>query len=177
MKKELRAYYKNERKKNRNFDDNFIDHLLKLVNGYSNIALYMKIGSEVNLEKLINKLFLTKNIYLPVVKGKNLEFRKFTSFNDLSFDEAKILAPVTGDLIDHKQIDMMIIPCLAANYQGYRLGYGGGYYDRILQNYHGLKVGVVFENCLTNLHFQEPFDIPLDILVTEKRIIKITERN
>lgn len=177
MKKELRNYYYKKRQLNKNGDQNFINSLLKLVENFSNIALYMKINNEVNLEKLINKLFVHKNIYLPVVNGKKLEFRKFTSFDNLSYDDAKILAPVDGEKIEKQNLDCIVLPCLSANLKGYRLGHGGGYYDRYLQDYAGLKIGLVYENCLTTVDFQDHFDIPLDILVTEKKIIYIKERN
>ena len=139
MKKKLRKHFKKLRASNENMDDYFIDFLYTLVNKFSNIALYMKIGHEVNLEKLINKLFLIKNIYLPVVKGKELEFRKFSGFSSLSFDDANIKAPVNGELIDKNSLDVIVTSCLAANFQGYRLGYGGGYYDRYLKDFHGLN--------------------------------------
>jgi|SRR5690554_3747865 len=171
-KKDLRKKALKLQMNNANYDGVFNNKLLKLVGGFSNIALYMKINHEVNLESLINKLFLTKNIYLPVTKER-LEFRKFDSFASLAFDKAKILAPINGKLIDRKDLEVIIIPCLAANYQGYRLGYGGGYYDRYLKDYDGLTIGVVYENCLIDISFEEEFDIPLNILVTEKRVIKI----
>ncbi len=172
MKQELRIRFLEKRKENRSQEPFVINHLEKLVRDYANIALYMKINSEVDLHALIDKLLLTHSLYFPIVK-KELEFRQMKSWKDLGVDRAHIAAPLNGAVIDVAKLDVVIMPCIAANIYGYRLGYGKGYYDRALKEYKGVIIGVVYENCLIEDHFETINDVKMNYIVTEKRIIKI----
>lgn len=172
MKAELRKKYRALRKTNHVSPDHFIRNLSKLVEKCSTIALYMHILDEVNLESFINELFSSKQVYLPVIENKKMFFRNVTHLNQCVPDDAGILAPVDGRFIAVDHLDAIVMSCVAANQAGYRLGYGGGYYDQELQNYTGLKIGIVYENCITDIDFQNEKDIHLDYLVTEKRIIE-----
>lgn len=176
MKKELRLKFKQLRNENGNFDETISENLATLVQDYHHIAIYLKIGTEINLEPFISKYMHIKNLYVPYVKHKTkiLEFRKLSSLNNLVFDDAHIPSS-PQDAIAINKLDVIVLSCLACNLQGYRLGYGGGYYDQSLTNYQGLKIGIVYENCLTDIAFQEPFDIRLDYIITEKRIIAINK--
>lgn len=66
---------------------------------------------------------------------------------------------------------LCILPCLAADRSGFRLGYGGGYYDRFLSQNKLRTVAAVYRDFLTEVDFSEPFDIKADIIVTEEEII------
>lgn len=177
MKKELRVKFKEKRNLNINNDETICDKLYQLVKNYKNIAVYLSLDNEVNLEKLITKLLVNSNVYVPYVKkpSKILEFRQFTTFDNLIFDDAKILSSPILPVVNLNSIDVVIMSCLACNFDGYRLGYGGGYYDQTLKNYQGVKIGVVYDNCLTTVKFQDDYDIILDYLVTEKQVIVINK--
>lgn len=62
-----------------------------------------------------------------------------------------------------------LVPGLAFDRHGFRLGYGKGYYDRFLSGYTGLKIGVVYEGCLCQRLPHGYYDLPVDLLITEKR--------
>jgi 5-formyltetrahydrofolate cyclo-ligase len=171
MKKELRKIYRNLRKTNLNYDDIVCSNLYELVKKHSRIALYMSINHEVNVESLINKLLINQEVYLPYV-NEALEFHKLHSLSEITLDKANIQTG-TGEAIPIDNLDIIVMPCIACNFAGYRLGYGAGYYDKALQNYKGIKVGVTYENCLTEVRFDEEFDVRLNYIVTEQRIIKI----
>ena len=74
------------------------------------------------------------------------------------------------------EIDAAVIPGSVFDVHGGRLGYGGGYYDRFLVNDapQALRIGLAFEMQVVDKVPLEPHDQPLDILITEKRIVKIT---
>lgn len=65
-----------------------------------------------------------------------------------------------------------LVPGLAFDRHGFRLGYGKGYYDRFLSGYTGLKIGVVYEGCLCQRLPHGYYDLPVDLLITEKRAEK-----
>jgi 5-formyltetrahydrofolate cyclo-ligase len=85
-----------------------------------------------------------------------------------------IFEPITSlPFIDLEQVDMILIPALACDRQGHRLGYGGGFYDRFLVNQRGKKVGITFTEMLVNSLPIAAWDIRLDAVCTEAGIFEI----
>ncbi len=72
--------------------------------------------------------------------------------------------------IDLSQVDLILIPAIACNHTGYRLGYGGGFYDRFLANQSGFKLGIIFADYLVEKLPLEAWDLPLQAICTEKGI-------
>jgi 5-formyltetrahydrofolate cyclo-ligase len=85
--------------------------------------------------------------------------------------------PDRAILVPPEKIEIAVIPGSVFDIQGGRLGYGGGYYDRFLVNDapRALRIGFAFELQLVDKVPLEPHDQPLDILITEKRIVKIDQ--
>ena len=105
---------------------------------------------------------------LPVVigKGKPLEFRAWTPQSAMAAGVFGISYPSAGETVEP---DLLLISLLGFDAAGYRLGYGGGYYDRTLaaMAVKPLTIGVGFElGRLLSIHPQS-FDIPMDWIVTE----------
>jgi 5,10-methenyltetrahydrofolate synthetase len=96
------------------------------------LAAYWPIKSEVDCRDwLLQTLSSGVTVVLPVVEQRNsaLVFRQWHGEALSGRDQAGLPAPVQGQV---HQPDAILIPCLGFNAQGYRLGYGGGYYDRTL---------------------------------------------
>jgi 5-formyltetrahydrofolate cyclo-ligase len=73
-------------------------------------------------------------------------------------------------LIELEQVDLILIPTVACDRYGYRLGYGGGFYDRFLCNQQGYKLGIIFTDfCLDSLPI-ESWDIPMAAICTESGV-------
>ena len=72
-------------------------------------------------------------------------------------------------LFDSPQV--CVVPLLAYNDKLYRLGYGGGYYDRYLSNHNTIKIGICYDEQYIDFA-QEQFDVPMDIIVTPTRILR-----
>jgi len=70
-----------------------------------------------------------------------------------------------------KEIDAVVVPAVGFDYRGYRLGYGGGYYDRFLKDLRVFKVGVAFDCCIEKSFLKKPHDVPVDVIISEKRTI------
>jgi len=83
-----------------------------------------------------------------------------------------ISEPFTGEIIDDKEIDLVLVPLLCFDEMGYRVGYGNGYYDKFLANCRKdcLKVGVSFFEPIGEIEDVREFDIRLDYCVTPEKV-------
>lgn len=137
---------------------------------FDKFFVYKNFRNEVQTEEIVNWLFKNKKrIFMPkIIKNdiKIIEINKNTAFIQNKFG---IFEP-TGDPEDIDNF-VAIMPCLAVSETGNRIGFGGGFYDRFLFNKHALKIIVCFDFQVVNDFDAEEFDVPVDIIVTEKRII------
>jgi len=69
-------------------------------------------------------------------------------------------------IMDLKNIDLILIPAIACDRRGYRLGYGGGFYDRWLPNSSGIKAGIIFDEFYLNEIPKDIWDVRLDAIIT-----------
>ena len=145
---------------------------------YYIISSFISINSEINTVEL-NNFILKKNklLCLPVVFKKNnhLIFKEFTNKKNMvdGFKKIKEPAEQNKTLIP----DLLFVPCLAFDTLGFRLGYGGGYYDRTFSflkknKYKFLSIGYAFDAQKVSNVPKDQFDIRLDYVITEKQIYK-----
>ena len=82
-----------------------------------------------------------------------------------------ILEPLDTDAAAPQQIDLVIVPLLAFDENGIRVGYGKGYYDRYLKNCRQdcLKIGVSYFEAVPSIDDANEFDVPLDLCITPQR--------
>ena len=98
-----------------------------------------------------------------------MKFIKINSLSDLQPGAYGILEPKDGEEITDFTDSVCITPALSFDEKGYRLGYGGGYYDRFLADYTGVSVGICYEEFIGGIVTEE-YDLPVDIVVTEEDI-------
>ena len=141
------------------------------------IGIYYSIGSEVNTFEIIkHSLGMKKAISLPrIIDSDRIVFFKIieNSFEDIKMTKGKygILENSMSDSII-EEMDLLIVPGIAFDLQGNRIGHGKGYYDRFLsQRKANYIIGLAFENQIINKIPKTEYDIPVNVLVTEKRII------
>lgn len=144
------------------------------------LLVYYPIKSEVNILPLIQKAFeLGKEIAFPISKKSSyqLDFRKVNSLQELSVGAYGICEPYESAPLPalpiKKEEALCIVPALALDKNGGRLGYGKGFYDRFLKNFNGISLGVVFNELLCDYLPTEPTDIPLDIIITDTGSVTI----
>ena len=99
------------------------------------IGGYLAYGGELNISKLFEKRLLEEvEVYLPVVQDKELLFIKYKEGDELRKNKFGILEPLVAakpvNRVEANMLDIVLLPCLAADIMGNRLGSGFGYYDR-----------------------------------------------
>ena len=88
-----------------------------------------------------------------------------------------ILEPNENLPILHDTRDAIcIVPAFCNDFRGYRVGYGGGYYDRYLSSFSGAKIGVNFSDCVRPRLISGRYDVPVDLLVTDRYIRRCTQQ-
>lgn len=175
MKEHLRYEYKIKRKyfqhSAREVADGAIaDAILAAFADKQSFFVYYSYGSEADTHTLIERLVKEgKRVYLPRVEGKDMAVVPYSGEEQLVKSPMGIYEPVGGAY--YGDVDVVITPLLAVNHMGYRLGYGGGFYDRYFSSRGGLKVGIGYCLQLTDESFQDERDVPLDMFVCERGII------
>jgi len=135
---------------------------------------------EVDTYQIIRKAWdQNKKIVIPkcLPKQKVMDFRTITAFNQLESVYYGLFEPIETQtkLIGKDQIDLLIVPGLGFTRSGYRLGFGGGYYDRYLQDYHGKTLSLAFHQQMLEELPTEEHDIPVKKIITDQEILTIYE--
>lgn len=139
---------------------------------YLNIALYHEIGSEISTKYLHDMMFSPYLPIYPKVMEDGLVFGIERQRDNLVMSESGIPEPIhTSFPLD--KIEAIIIPGLAFDYNGNRLGYGAGYYDKALANFFGIKIGICFDEQLVEEVPVEPHDSTMNVIITESKFIHL----
>lgn len=135
------------------------------------IAMTISKGLEWDTQYLIKKGWEQgKTITLPISnkKTREMNFYKYHRQDPLENRWADILEPIADDAkyvpADHH--DLIIVPGLLFNHSGYRIGYGGGFYDRYLRYYNGISLSLAADFQLKQGMESETHDKPVDVIVT-----------
>ncbi len=180
VKKKLRAEFKDLRR-NMSFEEKnrkdmaILSRVLKLPE-YGNsetILTYVSTDIEVDTKALIEQALLDgKTVAVPrCTPGKiDMKFYVIRSLDDLEPGAFGVLEPIPKRCRELKKFEgsICVLPGLGFDVQGYRLGYGKGYYDRFLSKYEGENIGVCYNICLKSLLPHGRYDKMVDILVTDK---------
>jgi 5-formyltetrahydrofolate cyclo-ligase len=137
-----------------------------------NVLTYFPLKYEVQTQASLSDD--SKIWYLPRVNGNNLEVCLYDS-QQLVKGNFNIQEPTNDKISDLSFIDMVIIPCVAADKNGYRIGYGKGYYDRFLPNISRdcVKVLLVPSDLFFDNVFPDNYDVSANVIVTDKEIFRI----
>jgi len=143
------------------------------------VALFLSFDGELDTQPLIDQLWRAgKKVYLPVLhpfSPGNLLFLHYHPHSELLVNRLRIYEPKLDvrDVLPLAQLDVLITPLVAFDEQGQRLGMGGGFYDRTLQNWqqHGFQpVGYAHDCQGVEALPVEKWDIPLPAVVTPGKI-------
>ncbi|KQN64643.1 MULTISPECIES: 5-formyltetrahydrofolate cyclo-ligase [unclassified Erwinia] len=161
--------------------DLIAEHALSFapIAGAKSIALFLSVDGEINTRPLIAKLWQRKQrVYLPVLhpfSAGQLLFLRYEPHTELHINRLRIPEPPLDirQLLPLSELDVLMVPLVAFDSQGQRLGMGGGFYDRTLQNWqqHGfLPVGLAHDCQQVEQLPVAGWDIPLPALITPSYI-------
>ena len=162
-KQQLRKWAKKERKK---FDMETLSmklvEKLKETTEYKkakNIMIYYPKLDEINLLSLLDDK--SKNFYLPKIQGDDLLCCPYKKGDELCLSCFNTKEP-TSEAIKKTFIDLVIVPALAVDKNGYRLGYGGGFYDKFLEDADVFKMVCIQKELVLGTVYPEEHDIKID---------------
>lgn len=130
------------------------------------ILSYFSFGNELSTN-LINKLIIDrkKTLLLPQVdnKDKKLKAISITPNTEFFTSSFGIQEPIGNEELEP---DLFIVPAIALDKQGNRIGYGAGYYDKYLKDKKGIKIGIIYDFQLVDELKVEAHDISMDIVIS-----------
>ena len=150
------------------------DKFLSEFGHFESFATYWEINSEVKTSELINLLIhLGKTVYLPIYRKDSMGFGLYNGLKEAITNKMGAKEPM--NIIRLTNVDVIVVPALAFNREGFRIGYGVGFYDRVLKKIRTKhKVGFAYDFQIVDEIPIDPYDEPVDVVITEKNTYRRT---
>lgn len=136
------------------------------------ILMYNSLADELPTRSFLRKWNGRKHFYLPRVNGVNLDILPYDRTR-LELGSFHIEEPTGDDTVDPSTLEMIVVPAVAYDRKGNRMGRGKGFYDRLLADTRATKVGVGYEFQVFDQIPVESHDIPMDLVITQSSYIVI----
>ena len=144
---------------------------LELFKNAKTVGAYMPLPHEIDITLLFQRLETTW--FIPAFDEALGSYRLAELTEEFKTGKFGISEPASPEFAP-EELDLIIVPGAAFDHAGHRIGRGGGFYDRLLPQYNAVKVGACFDfQCLEDVP-SDPYDINIDLLVTESQILKYT---
>jgi 5-formyltetrahydrofolate cyclo-ligase len=140
------------------------------------VFCYVGVRKEIRTMPFIEAaLAAGKRVCVPRrLDGETMEAREITGANDLRAASFGLMEPKEDcPSVRSDKIELAVIPCLACDLRGYRLGYGAGYYDRYMVGANYARAALCMETALFGSLPAAEFDIKVSLVITEKRVHRI----
>ena len=115
-----------------------------------------------SLRSINKKIVVSKTDF----KNKDLSYWLLESDTVLVKTQKNLLEPINTIPVDPHKIDVFLVPLLVGDKKGNRIGYGGGYYDRLIKKYRPETVGLSLAPLLNHIQQIDTWDQPLDVIIT-----------
>lgn len=137
------------------------------------LLIYVSTPIEVDTQRIIRQALAEgKRVAVPrcVPDTRNMEFYYIRSLDELEPGAFGVLEPRPDPERLYREAEggLCIVPAFSYDWQGFRLGYGKGYYDRFLSRFEGNMVGICYSDCVQRSLPHGRYDRPVELLVTEK---------
>lgn len=143
---------------------------------YKSVGIVLPMQIEYDTWKLIDELLaMGVEVYSPQCHydDKSMTFHRLTSRDEVGKDEKNIPIPDINAPVNN-DVDLLIVPGLIFSPEGYRIGYGGGFYDRFLTHFKGDTASVIFSEQIGETIVHE-HDLPVNTLITDQEIFNVKE--
>ena len=137
-----------------------------------NILMYHALPDELETRNFLSKWKDRKRFFLPRVNGVNLEILPYDE-SRLELGAFHIEEPTGTNTVDPSELELIVVPAVAFDRKGNRLGRGKGFYDRLLATTKAAKVGVGYEFQLFDEIPAEEHDVPMDMVITQTTTVVI----
>jgi len=141
------------------------------------ILTYMPMRTEVDLRSLFTefpeKRWLIPRI-LPGEEGR-MVFHPYDPDNLILHPFGMVEPAQHLPQVSPSEVQLVLVPGLAFDHSGWRLGYGGGFYDRFLAGFEGVSVGIVFQALLLDMLPHDEYDVPVDWVVCEGKFFEVNK--
>ena len=186
IKNELRRFFRSKRKsivdkelKDRRICETFLNS--RLYSDYKTVLCYAALKDEINADYIIEKALKDgKKVAVPLCTDKNgnMEFYYINSLSELCEGAFGIREPdpQKSMKVDDYSGCICLVPALAFDKRGYRLGYGKGYYDRFIKKFIIISAGLCYNELLSDELPAEKHDEAVDYIITENEITCLNRR-
>ena len=182
VKNELRKTARLKRKHidKKEFLDERIAQKLFNLDEYKNaetVLIYVSLDEEIKTDGIINTALKSgKKVAVPFCKDSfgNMEFYLIKSLSQLKVGSFNVREPDINncEALNDFSNSIIIVPAMMYDRNGYRLGYGKGYYDRFLSQYEKTAVGLCYDEMIVSEIPRDKYDKSVDIIVTQSNVIK-----
>lgn len=139
------------------------------------VLVYHSLPDELSTHAFIEKWHGLKKLYLPRVNGDFLEILPYDA-TQLQSGSFNIEEPTGDEIVNGNDMDLIIVPGIAFDCKGNRVGRGKGYYDRLLRETTATKIGVGYDfQLLEGIIDAEKHDVKVDLIITEHQCVYVTE--
>ena len=148
------------------------DKLLSILSKYQVIGVYASMEDEVSTDELILELLdLNKVVVLPKIEGDHINFYQITSLDELKPQGRYLIREPIGQKAPKEAVGAIIVPGICFDMKKNRLGFGRAYYDKYLSKQDIYKIGICFDEQIIEEMPTEEWDIKMDIVISDKRMI------
>lgn len=161
---QLKTFLKTHNKQQ--MDQAISEHLEPFLNQAQCVGSFKSLSMEPNLDFIENK-----NFVYPKTQNQILKYYKSTQFEKSSFGTLEPIA-THADEVEVSRIECILVPGLAFDKTGGRLGRGAGFFDQTLEKYQGVKVGLGYSSQIFAQVPVEAHDVKMNYIVTEKGVLK-----
>ena len=144
---------------------------------FYHLYLSNEINNEVETDEIVNLLFMkNKRVFVPKILGKDLLNIEIDNNTNYFLNQLGIREPISSNQKDASLLEVIFVPLLIFDKLGHRVGYGGGYYDKFLENIKEdvLKIGLSLFDPIDEIQDIEKHDISMDYIITPKRVYDFT---
>lgn len=140
------------------------------------VLMYHSLPDELSTHEFLGRWHSRKSFFLPRVNGVDLEILPYDQ-NRLELGAFHIEEPMGCDVIPEEEMELIVVPAVAYDSAGNRLGRGKGFYDRLLRRTKAVTIGVAYDFQLVEGLPVEDHDVPVDMVITPSGVYRCKNKS